>query len=97
MNAARFLKTSLVALFIKHGAQVNATNKSGETALMLAVSQATHFSAPKRQGIATIKLLLNSGADAKIADKNGFTRIAQNAPLLAAGMDEGTFDRLDAG
>ena len=26
-----------------------------------------------------------------------FTRIAQNAPLLAAGMDEGTFDRLDAG
>ncbi len=77
MMAARFLKKDVIRVLVKRGAKVNEKNHRGETALMLAVSQAAELFAPGRESLATIKLLLDNGADINIADNSGQSALTQ--------------------
>ncbi|WP_131008856.1 ankyrin repeat domain-containing protein [Klebsiella variicola] len=60
----------IVALLIRHGADVKAVNASGESAFFLAVDHA--------RSAETITTLANAGADTSLADKSGTT------PLMLA-------------
>ena len=60
----------IVALLLKHGADVKAVNASGESAFFLAVDHA--------RSAETITTLANAGADTSLADKSGTT------PLMLA-------------
>lgn len=64
----------IVALLLKHGADVKAVNASGESAFFLAVDHA--------RSAETITTLANAGADTSLADKSGTTPLM----LAAAGM-----------
>lgn len=64
----------IVALLLKHGADVKAVNASGESAFFLAVDHA--------RSAETITTLANAGADTNLADKSGTTPLM----LAAAGM-----------
>lgn len=64
----------IVALLLKHGADVKAVNVSGESAFFLAVDHA--------RSAETITTLANAGADTSLADKSGTTPLM----LAAAGM-----------
>lgn len=64
----------IVALLIRHGADVKAVNASGESAFFLAVDHA--------RSAETITTLANAGADTSLADKSGTTPLM----LAAAGM-----------
>jgi len=64
----------IVALLIRHGADVKAVNASGESAFFLAVDHA--------RSAETITTLANAGADTSLADKSGTTPL-----MLAAGDD----------
>lgn len=65
----------IVALLIRHGADVKAVNASGESAFFLAVDHA--------RSAETITTLANAGADTSLADKSGTTPLM----LAAAGDD----------
>ncbi|WP_130973287.1 ankyrin repeat domain-containing protein [Klebsiella pneumoniae] len=65
----------IVALLLKHGADVKAVNASGESAFFLAVDHA--------RSAETITTLANAGADTSLADKSGTTPLM----LAAAGDD----------
>lgn len=65
----------IVALLLKHGADVKAVNVSGESAFFLAVDHA--------RSAETITTLANAGADTSLADKSGTTPLM----LAAAGDD----------
>ncbi|HBY7579344.1 TPA: ankyrin repeat domain-containing protein [Klebsiella pneumoniae] len=65
----------IVALLLKHGADVKAVNASGESAFFLAVDHA--------RSAETITTLANAGADTSLADKSGTTPL-----MLAAAGDE---------
>lgn len=76
----------IVALLLKHGADVKAVNASGESAFFLAVDHA--------RSAETITTLANAGADTSLADKSGTTPLmlavkmnnkANVEALLAAG------------
>ncbi|MDE4776423.1 ankyrin repeat domain-containing protein [Klebsiella pneumoniae] len=76
----------IVALLLKHGADVKAVNVSGESAFFLAVDHA--------RSAETITTLANAGADTSLADKSGTTPLmlavkmnnkANVEALLAAG------------
>ena len=56
MAAARSGQTEIASLLLKTGANVNARNAQGETALMQAISSGS---------VATVRLLLEHGADPK--------------------------------
>jgi len=65
----------IVALLLKHGADVKAVNASGESAFFLAVDHA--------RSAETITTLANAGADTSLADKSGTT------PLINLSNKEG--------
>ena len=62
MNGAITPKTNLVALLLKHGADVNATNDGGETPLIKAVLF---------NDADSTALLLKAGANPTIKDRSG--------------------------
>jgi ankyrin repeat protein len=64
--------SSLVDTLLRHGADPNQQNRSGETALMYTGSEAA------------AALLLAHGADPNIADKNGRTALMHDAPSVPA-------------
>ncbi|HCI6645941.1 TPA: ankyrin repeat domain-containing protein [Klebsiella variicola subsp. variicola] len=66
----------IVALLIRHGADVKAVNASGESAFFLAVDHA--------RSTETITTLANAGADTSLADKSGTT------PLMLAAAGQGS-------
>jgi predicted component of type VI protein secretion system len=66
VDAAKAGSTGVVQALLKKGANVNAANRNGATALMAA-------SAKDHAG--TVKFLLEGGADANAADKNGVTSL----------------------
>ncbi|VVL37159.1 Ribulose-5-phosphate 4-epimerase and related epimerases and aldolases [Klebsiella variicola] len=66
----------IVALLIRHGADVKAVNASGESAFFLAVDHA--------RSAETITTLANAGADTSLADKSGTT------PLMLAAAGQGS-------
>lgn len=73
----------IVALLLKHGADVEAVNASGESAFFLAVDHA--------RSAETITTLANAGADTSLADKSGTTPLmlaaaGQGAPAVIAAL-----------
>ncbi|HBW1349761.1 TPA: ankyrin repeat domain-containing protein [Klebsiella pneumoniae] len=73
----------IVALLLKHGADVKAVNASGESAFFLAVDHA--------RSAETITTLANAGADTSLADKSGTTPLmlaaaGQGAPAVIAAL-----------
>lgn len=65
MDAAYYRDTpELIQQLVELGADVNATNESGWTALMCAVSE---------NNVNTVKKLIELGADVSVEDKNGYT------------------------
>lgn len=64
---------SLVKEMIAHGANANAVNKEGKTALMIAVEEAN---------LDTVEALLQSGVDANIRDRSGKTALDYAASEL---------------
>jgi len=64
--AAGYRQTAAAKALLKAGARVDATNSSGETALMHAASLNAH---------GTIKVLLKAGADVNRASKDGATAL----------------------
>ncbi|MCU6859025.1 ankyrin repeat domain-containing protein [Klebsiella pneumoniae] len=67
----------IVALLLKHGADVKAVNASGESAFFLAVDHA--------RSAETITTLANAGADTSLADKSGTTPLM--LALSASGVE----------
>ncbi|HCJ2066483.1 TPA: ankyrin repeat domain-containing protein [Klebsiella pneumoniae] len=67
----------IVALLLKHGADVKAVNASGESAFFLAVDYA--------RSAETITTLANAGADTSLADKSGTTPLM--LALSASGVE----------
>ncbi len=85
MYAALVGNPEIIRLLVDHGAQVNASNRSGATALMWAVSRAEN-----------VKALLARGADANARARNGWSaliaatrygKVDAMKILLAAGAD----------
>ena len=58
----------MVRFFLEIGADVNAKNKDGKTAPMVAL---------ERGYIEVVKLLLDKGADVNVKDKNGVTALRE--------------------
>ena len=56
----------IMELLVKHGVDINAVNKKGQTALMLAV---------KFSNVGMVKYLLDAGAKVDIVDRNGLTAL----------------------
>ena len=63
-SAVRVCSKEVLETIIRHNVDVNATNKNNRTALMIAC---------KKGKIDVINVLLNAGANPRIADKNGNT------------------------
>ena len=70
MKASVFSDPTIASLLIENGADVNAANKEGKTALMIAARSSPHI----------IRLLLDNGADVNAKTRSGFTPL-----MFAAG------------
>ena len=77
-------KKEILQTIIKHGADVNATNKNNKTALMIAF---------RTRNVDAVKVLLDAGANPNIADANGNTCLL-NAVSLGCSKEvlQETFD-----
>ena len=66
MGAAKYERWAVVPLLLEKRADINAKNKNGETALMIAAKYGEE---------AVIQLLLEKGADTKVKNKEGETAL----------------------
>ena len=68
LDSAKYGNANRVKSLIKQGANVNAKDENGWTALMWA-SMLGHFE--------IVKILVENGADINVRDKNGFTALTE--------------------
>lgn len=71
-EAARLGKSEEIQYLIEHGAQVNAKDKNGNTPLNTALEGA---STKEKEIFATVKALVDNGADPRIKNKKGETAL----------------------
>ncbi|WP_105169609.1 ankyrin repeat domain-containing protein [Pseudoalteromonas sp. T1lg23B] len=81
LEAAKYSRLANVKLLVKHGANLNAQNKSGNTPLHLAISV-------KNYNIAHFLVL--SGASLKVENKWGYTPVDQLKKFGDAGVKKGS-------
>lgn len=83
IRAASLGNAKMVELFLEHGADINAQNADGQTALIAAADYNRHLGNLDVDSYeATIKLLLDAGADVQVRDNTGRTAYDYARPSI---------------